>query len=494
MIFNLMSKIKRRYLLILGFIFICCIFIIYSYGHIILYLNLITSKLLSRVPGGSSYDEYREISTYRDLWMNGYLGVFLRFDKFGYLNCLAIPFLIHFILDVRHRSRWEVAFALTYILSFILISLKGFYNFRYAFTLAPFTLTFVLVEGGYVFRSKKIKYLFYLFCVLLVFCSYYEQRSWYLNLLNNTLVKKNWDLLPTRMINYLNDGSKVHSGNILVCNQPWFYYYTSKKGIEYMRPLISKLEESPNKKDALDILESMGIKYILVGPSYNRSSFGSYKGKRIGEIINNETFPIFEDRDVRLHLIIKNRDQLYNDLYEPVFSKKSLIKNGSFEHWQANRNLLPDFWYIGTGSVQKEKSDKKVGKYAVKITGDNFNFYQNINLSGLAPEKKMSCFAWIKTAVSDKYRIQIYDGIDSSLSERHTGDGKWQLLRAMHTINPKAKYLQVRIVQAERTNGLNDVVYVDGVLLFTGEYYSPNALIMEQDHLMHPVSKESTSR
>lgn len=181
--------------------------------------------------------------------------------------------------------------------------------------------------------------------------------------------------------------------------------------------------------------------------------------------------------------------------YLHALTKAADIRIQNFCYIQANQNLLPDFWHIyGGGSVQKDNSDKKFGKYAIKITGDNFNFYQNVTLSGLAPEKKMSCFAWLKTTVPDKYRIQIYDGIDSSLSERHTGDGKWQLLRAIHTINPKAKSVELRVVQVEKTNGLNDVVYVDGVLLFPGEYYSPNALLMEQGHLMHSIIEKSTFR
>jgi len=36
-------------------------------------------------------------------------------------------------------------------------------------------------------------------------------------------------------------------------------------------------------------------------------------------------------------------------------------------------------------------------------------------------------------------------------------------------------------VQAEKTGGLNDVVYVDGVLLFSGEYFSPFTLLREQN-------------
>lgn len=442
-------------------------------------LESMSGKLFTRVSGLGPYDEYAKISTYFDLWTNGYFGLFFRFDQFGYLNLLAIPLLLHFTFKIRQRSRWETAIVLTYLLSSALIGWKGYYNFRYAFTFVPFMMAFVFAEGRYVFRMGKQKYFFYLLCAGLVLCSYYGQREMYWDLLRHSLVKRDWNLLPTKLVDYLNDDTKLPPGNILVCDQPWFYYYTSRTGVEYTGSMLSKLDESSNIKGTLNQLESMDIRYILVGPSVNRSSIGRYEGKYIGEIILKETIPIFEDRGVRLLWIGRN-DETYINLYDSIFSGASLIKNGSFGDGDRG-NQMPEFWHIhGSGNVQWESSVQRVGKSALKITGDNFNFYQKLPISGLFP-KVITCFAWIKTDVPQKYRIEIYDGIGFSASERHRGDGTWQILRAIYTTNPKSSSLEIRVVQAEKTGNRNAVVYVDGVLLLAGEYYSPLAAVWERN-------------
>ena len=84
----------------------------------------------------------------------------------------------------------------------------------------------------------------------------------------------------------------------------------------------------------------------------------------------------------------------------------------------------------------------------------------------------MTCFAWIKAAVPGKYRIQIYDGVDTSFSKIHNGEASWQLFRAAHTVNPRAQFLEVRAIQAAKTGHPEDTVYVDGVLFVEGEYFS----------------------
>ncbi len=441
----------------------------------------------------------RDIETTSKKWLNGYLGNFFRYKHFGIMNWMIIPLAILWLM--KKRERWNIALAFVCLMTLLMIGVKGYTNWRYQLTVFPFITSLILLlswdltfKNNAKANNRYLKIFFFSCFGILIFLSYFHQKDFYKNSVEN-LFRGNPYGLPMKMIDYISSPSDLSEGSVLVCDQPWFYYYTSRKGVDYIDPKISNFYESKDKKGALDILDSSGIKFILISRPYDRLFGGNYKDKRILEIIRGDTVPIFEDRAIQLLLIAKDRDQLYNDLYEPVFSKKSLVRNGSFENWQANQHLLPDFWQIyGGGSVQKEGSDKKVGKYALKITGDNFNFYQNVTLPGLAPEKKISCFALIKTSVSNKYRIQIYDGIDSSFSERHTGDGSWKILRAIHNINPKAASLEIRAVQAEKTGGLNDVVYVDGILLFQGEYYSPNALIMEQDHLLHSVIEESTSR
>jgi len=148
------------------------------------------------------------------------------------------------------------------------------------------------------------------------------------------------------------------------------------------------------------------------------------------------------------------------------------LKNGSFENWTKGPNKNPDSFEGGgnilKGSAFREEKEVKAGKYSAKITGDNFNFFQNLSDSKEYREKKITCFAWIKTDVRNKYRIQIYDGIDFSYSFKHPGNGEWELLQVNHTVNPEAKFLSIRVIQAAKTGGIDDVVYIDGALLLEG--------------------------
>jgi hypothetical protein len=417
-----------------------------------------------------------EMGTNKELWFKGYLGIFFRFDKFGWLNWLAIPLFIYFLITIKKRERWEIALYLALCISCIFICLKAFLWERYQLTIFPLLLATIFLFGWQVFREKNRKVIFsiILFCICMLLGNYYVLKDTYAYYWRGSIGDgKPGERFPYKLIEYVNKNVEDDS-QIVEWAPPILLYHASK---------IKKLHSQGKNKYI----------FIRLGAGVGREQLYAEQLIRGDGVAGYDL--IYEDQGYQLYKKVDKGGQLYNDLYESASSEKSLIKNGSFESWQANQNLLPDFWHIyGVGRVQKENSDKKFGKYAVKITGDNFNFYQKLSVSGLNSENKISCFAWIKTAVPGKYRIQIYDGIDSSFSERHTGDGKWQMLRAIHTINPLAASLEIRVVQAEKNGGLNDVVYVDGVLLFPGEYYSPNALIMEHDYLMRGVTKESKFR
>jgi hypothetical protein len=387
-----------------------------------------------------------DLRTNKDLWLNGYLGIFLRFDKFGFLNWLAIPLIVYFLVTVRKRERWEIALCLALCISCLFFCTMGYGYPRYQLTIFPLLITAIFLFGWQVVRATNNRALFVgiiLFCLCVLLGNYYVLGDTYAYYWKGSTGHGNpGERFPYKLIEYVNKNVGTGSG-IMEYESPILSYHAIKR------------KNIPGQgKDT----------YVLIR---NKSVGGSYD-------------LIYKDQGYSLYKKVDNIDQLYNDLYDSISSKKSLIKNGSFENWRANHNVLPNFWHIyGQGSVQKEKSNKKLGKYAVKITGDRFNFYQNVTLHELAPGKKVTCFAWINTRIPDKYRIEIYDGIDSSISERHTGDGKWQILRVTHSVNPLATSIELRVVQANMTGGVNDVVYVDGVLLLSGEYLGPSNFLME---------------
>jgi len=428
-----------------------------------------------------------EVGTNKELWFNGYLGIFFRFDKFGRLNLLALPLVVYFLITVKKRERWEIALCLALCISCIFICFWGYVWPRYQLTIFPLLITIIFLFGWQVLRgmNRKVVFGIILICIYMLFGNYNSLKDSYAYYWRgSTGDGKPGERFPYKLIEYINKNVDDDSEIVGGYNQVILNYYASEK-TKLRGPGKSKYMFMRSAGGALDNLAD------IEDQSIRRYGVAGYN-------------LVYEDQGYKLYKKIDKIDlykeearivQLYNNLYEPVLSKKSLVKNGSLENWQANNSLLPDFWHIsGGGSVQKESNDKKFGKYAIKLTGDNFNFYQNVTLSGLAPGKEIICFAWLKSTVPDKYRIQIYDGIDSSFSTRHMGDGKWQLLRAIHTIKSKPISLEIRVVQAEKTNGLNDVVYVDGVLLFPGEYSRPYTLLIEQGHLMHSVIDESASR
>jgi hypothetical protein len=165
---------------------------------------------------------------------------------------------------------------------------------------------------------------------------------------------------------------------------------------------------------------------------------------------------------------------LYINKVEKLFVNDSLLRNSSFENWRHGPHKKPDFFEGGDNvlddMVTREEKEVRVGKYSAKIKGDNFNFAQDLSNFKDYKGKSLTCFAWIKTGVPDKYRIQIYDGIDSSFSKRHSGGGDWELLQVNFTVNPLAKFVTIRVIQAERTGKVDDVVYVDGAILVEGDW------------------------
>lgn len=127
---------KRLIIIIvtLSVVLLICVFSTYFLGDV---YNLVRSWSTTEAPGGYFS---RGIGTNKDLWLNGYLGPFLRFKMFGSLNWLAFPLFIYFLVTIRTRQRWEIALCLVLSASCIFICIKGYMNYRYQFTL--FSCTF----------------------------------------------------------------------------------------------------------------------------------------------------------------------------------------------------------------------------------------------------------------------------------------------------------------------------------------------------------------
>lgn len=422
-----------------------------------------------------------------ELWLKTYLSLFFNFKNFGILNWLAIPLFIYFIATIKKRKRWEIAIVFVLFLSFLLFSvrIKGQGNPRYIFTLYPFTLAVIFLMGWELIKSKSRQFqtIVLVICGIAVLFNYYHFRNVYKPYWSYKVIVKN-DRFPSGIFTFINNIDNSSSDSIfLICSsRSLFYYYGNKKGIDYRDPKFQEFYRKKKSKDRLDFVKNqLKIKYILI----QRDIFPR---DPLRDLITKRCDLLYHDRYELSLYQIREKDlyvekELSKEKFECLFINNSILKNGSFENWTNGPHKNPDFFEGGgnipEGSATREEKEVKVGKYSAKITGDNFNFLQNISDFKEYRGKKITCFAWIKTDVRNKYRIQIYDGIDFSSFFRHPGNGKWELLQVNHTVNPEAKFLTVRVIQAAETGRIDDVVYVDGVLLLEGflninDLYSKN--------------------
>jgi len=409
-----------------------------------------------------------------DLWLKRYLGIFFDFGDFGSLNWLAIPLFVYFFITLKKRKRWEIALAFVFTLSFILFSIKAQDYTRYLFTLYPFTLAAIFLYGWEFIKKKN--HLFQigivLICTLFVFFNYYHSREAY-KFLWEYKVSDVSDYFPHDLIKYINNAEDFipDSTTLVLSHRHLFFYHTDRRGIDFRDPKLEFFNRQGNKEAALDVLKNqLKVKYIFLIWDF-KTNFGM--SSILSDIITNDCDLVYQDKNGYFLYRVRER-KIDKEELEKIFVNDSLLKNGSFENWGQGSLKKPDFFEGGDnvfeGMVTREEKELRVGKYSAKITGDNFNFSQDLSNFKDYKGKSLTCFAWVKTNVPDKYRMQIYDGVDYSFSKRHSGKGGWELLQVNHAVNSSAKFVLIRIIQAEKTGKVDDVVYVDGALLVEGDW------------------------
>jgi hypothetical protein len=243
---------------------------------------------------------YRRIETPAKFLLNGYLGHFFNFKYLGCLNWLIIPFGIYAVFKLHFLdTRWKKAIALSYMLIFILISAKGYFNSRYQLTLMPITLPVaILFLWLYLKENNLIKYKFHIVFALFVLIKInnflgvlfmeekigtndLEQKGGIMYSLKHPIqtlsnLEKKTKSAPYPVIDFIRTLPKKEM--ILVNNLPMLYYYTDKKGVYYWcgddtyysnkgRSLLRKKRnfEQLNKF----ILDTLNCKYLLSTEFYN---------------------------------------------------------------------------------------------------------------------------------------------------------------------------------------------------------------------------------
>lgn len=275
-------------------------------------------------------EQLKEIETPGKKWLNGYLGIFFRFKYLGNINWLIIPLLVYFFLSRKKLQRWQLALLFAWSLTVLFIAIKGYTNYRYQFTLFPFTATVILLLLWDILKNKKAYLKIFCFTLIGLACAYniyhyFNRYDFFWNMKDNDEKSH----FPYKLINYLNGDKtlKESAKKVFVMDQPLFFYYTNQKGIDMQSPqaqwATSHLAKKSISREALfkEFEKILHVEYILIGIS----KLKLYQSLMLPEFLDCETHLILKDNGVLLYRLRGN--PLERELQSPRLEK--------FKLWQS---------------------------------------------------------------------------------------------------------------------------------------------------------------
>lgn len=157
------------------------------------------------------------------------------------------------------------------------------------------------------------------------------------------------------------------------------------------------------------------------------------------------------------------------------------VVNETFLIWPAGDAAAAAGWTLaGTGAAVARAgtslgdTTRKVGDFCSKLTyGSTTLTYYNDVISTAAmtrlsqvPGTSIGFGAWVKSAVASQCRVYVTDGVTTTYTSYHTGDGTWQWLSTTHDISASGTYLRIGLsVESSAANA----AYLSGVTLVFSE-------------------------
>lgn len=150
---------------------------------------------------------------------------------------------------------------------------------------------------------------------------------------------------------------------------------------------------------------------------------------------------------------------------------ESLIRNGLFKEWDVNNEKYPKNFELGGGVFLITRNDKN--NDGIKLSGKNFIFIQDIKDFKKFLGHYVTLYVQMKTNVSNKFGVQIYDGKKAVISY-HPGTGNYEVIGIPFKVSENADQLSIRVVNAQDIGSIEDVVEVKGAILLSGDSISQN--------------------
>lgn len=286
---------------------------------VFLFLHFVYSKIDQEVQTDDIYSYLKylmDVDTPAKKWLNGHLGIFFRFRYFGNINWLAIPLIIYFLLTLKTKKKWLMALGFVYTISVLLLGIRGFFWWRYQFTLYPFTIAVVMLLGWENLKDKSliIKKSFLFLVTGLTLFNFYHYFDYYkIQWENKTEILHN--KYPNQVLKYITEMERGSTEpKFLICGASHlFFYYVDKKAIPFDNPEIQEKLLVLERKFLHQFLRNvLNVKYVFSNWEFEET----YKRRSIVEILDLDCQKIISDKGYQLY-------QLRNGLLEHELESNS---------------------------------------------------------------------------------------------------------------------------------------------------------------------------
>ncbi|HLP48341.1 MAG TPA: hypothetical protein VK469_20540, partial [Candidatus Kapabacteria bacterium] len=288
-------------------------------------------------------EKFKEIETPGKKWLNGFFGIFFRFKYLGNINWMIIPLIIYFFFTVKKPRRWQMALVFAWLLTALFIVIKGYTNFRYQFTLFPFTATVILLLLWEILKDKKTYLKVFCFSFIGFLCAYniyhyFERYDFFWGM----KVNEEKSRFPYQVLDYLNRDNVLResSKKVFVMDQPLFFYYTDQKGIDMQSPkaqwAIGHLTRKSGSREAIfkEFKKILHVEYILVSASHLKF----YQTLMLPEFLDCECRLVLKDNGILLYRL--REKPLERELQSPRFEMYKLWRPQVKEPGSASPGLI----------------------------------------------------------------------------------------------------------------------------------------------------------
>lgn len=156
------------------------------------------------------------------------------------------------------------------------------------------------------------------------------------------------------------------------------------------------------------------------------------------------------------------------------------VLNETFLIWAAGDSAAPTGWTLaGTGAAVARSGSgladatRKVGDFCARVTFGSSLLTLSQDVLPVAAFSRLDHLqgedvafgAWVWADVTNQSRVYVTDGVTTTYSDYHTGDGSWQWLSLQHTLSGSATKLTVGIAVG---SGGSNPAYISGATLIFG--------------------------